>query len=394
MSFLVPDEDKNKKQKQEELDKMRKERRDNYVQGKLDDYNKSHSDKKAVMFHVPNKLTFEQFKQSHVFPYRSPYKLKSIYDNFKEVNLLNELSLKDIYNLSPHYNNYNIKENQKKYNLKTYSNIRYSFIGDIFFQSNKAAYLLLINVNTRFAYAYQLGKYDLHEIKGYDENDRMFVVLQGTKGIKTIDSLTKAFREHLKVSPVNVLTFDGEKAIQSKDFKKLLKDNNIKLISVNSNSHTSLSLIDRLSRTLRDIAFNLGLNEISGQEQMNLILYYYNTTRHDTLTKIIFSSHPELKKNYPLGITPYDVNNNPELEKIYVIECKKYNFYIKSKPDYEIKEGETVKVVNDYLPFEKKRTILSKDNHKVIKQTGNVYEVENLKTNKTTIKPRYKIKLF
>ena len=60
-------------------------------------------------------------------------------------------------------------------------------------------------------------------------------------------------------------------------------------------SHTSLSLIDRLCWTIRDIAFNLNIEHISHQDIMNLILYYYNNSRHETLTKTLFKAYPELK---------------------------------------------------------------------------------------------------
>ena len=61
-------------------------------------------------------------------------------------------------------------------------------------------------------------------------------------------------------------------------------------------SHTSLSLIDRLCRTIRDIAFNLIIEHIAHQQIMDLILYYYNNTAHDTLTQMLFKALLRLKK--------------------------------------------------------------------------------------------------
>jgi len=72
-------------------------------------------------------------------PYRSPNKIKELYFNkFGK----KDISINDIKQNIEHYNNFNIKQNQKKFSLKTYSNIFHSFIGDIFFESNKAAFLL------------------------------------------------------------------------------------------------------------------------------------------------------------------------------------------------------------------------------------------------------------
>ena len=78
-----------------------------------------------------------------------------------------------------------------------------------------------------------------------------------TQGKKTTEELKKAFDKFLLKTPVNILRFDGERAIGSEDFKKYLKKNKINFIPVKTEAHTSLSLIDGLSRTMRDIAFNL-----------------------------------------------------------------------------------------------------------------------------------------
>ena len=41
-------------------------------------YQSTHNQYQIRLFEVPEKLTFDQFKNSHVFPYRSANKLKSI----------------------------------------------------------------------------------------------------------------------------------------------------------------------------------------------------------------------------------------------------------------------------------------------------------------------------
>ena len=119
--------------------------------------------------------------------------------------------------------------------------------------------------------------------------------------------MKKAFNKHLETHSINLLRFDGERAINSEGFERYLKSKNIKYVPSIPGTHTSLSLIDRLCRTIRDIAFNMNI-EISGspessasipdQSTMNKILKYYNEARHEGLTNIIFKSHPELKSKY------------------------------------------------------------------------------------------------
>ena len=313
------------------------------------------------------------------YPYRSINKLKSLYDSVDETKI-------------KHYNNFNVKQSKKDYSLKTYSKIPHSYIGDIFFQGRDFAFLLLININTRYAYAYQLGKIDEKVVHNVDENQDEHEITYVTKGQKTIESLKKAFNKHLETHSINLLRFDGERAINSEGFERYLRSKNIKYAPSIPGTHTSLSLIDRLCRTIRDIAFNLNIEIIPNQTTMNKILKYYNDARHEGLTNILFKSHPELKDKYEF-ISPSIMEHNPELETIYIKECIKYNFYISTQPDYELNKNDIVKVVSTVGKLGKKRTILDKDDYKIIKQSGNIYELKNVRTGEKIYKPRFEIKI-
>ena len=345
-----------------------------------------------------NTLNFT-YDNSFNYPYRTYEKLKPLYDEIDKSNIKT-------------YNNFDIKKSKNNYSLKTYSNVKNSFIGDIFFESNISAFLLLININTRYAYAYQLGKINTTEIINVDENNKEYEMSYATKGRKTTDEIIKAFNRfiddkrrennklrHTNIKPVNILRFDGERAIGSKRFIEYLNNNNIKFIPSIPGIHTSLSLIDRLSRTIRDIAFNLNIEGIYTQEIMNKIINYYNNTRHETLTKILFKAYPELKEDYLNGISPKDVNENNKLETLYVKECIKYNLFVSSQNNYELDKNETVKVYNNMnkmstLPLakSKKRTTLLKDDYKVVDKVGNIYKLKNVSTNRVLFKPRFEIK--
>ena len=390
MSVFNDKQDQLKKH-EDSVNELRKQRRLNFLHQQVDKYNETHDQHQIRLFEVPEKLTFDQFKSSHVFPYRSANKLKSIYNNFEQANLLNRMSSSDINKLSPHYNNYNVKKSKKEFSLRTYSNARHSLIGDIFFDSD-ISYLLLININTRYAYAYQLGDVEVGKISNKDEYQNNYYIYYATRGMKTTESLIKAFGQHLANHKVNILRFDGEKAINSKDFQNYLEQNHIIFIPAIPKSHTSLSLIDRLCRTIRDIAFNLNIEHISHQQIMDLILYYYNNTRHETLTSTLFKAYPELKSRYRNGITPAIMDANPELERLFAMECMKHNYYVKSKRDYDINVGDEVQIVNENNPLEKKRTILNKNPHIVTKRIGNIYELSH--EDETTYRPRFGLKRY
>ena len=76
----------------------------------------------------------------------------------------------------------------------------------------------MININTRYAYAYQLGEIELKEIINVDENNKEYEMIYTTGGKKTIKELKKAFNKFLQDTKVNILRFDGEKAINSEGF--------------------------------------------------------------------------------------------------------------------------------------------------------------------------------
>ena len=240
----------------------------------------------------------------------------------------------------------------------------------------------MININTRKAYAYQLGKIDCKDEIDLVNGVEKIVYQYAIGGKKTTTELIKAFNKHLLNEKINILKFDGESAIKSLEFQQFLKDHNIKFIKTIPNSHTSLSIIDRLCRTIRDIAFNLGYELILTQNQMNTILNYYNNTRHEGLTKI-------LRKK----VCPNDLSNNPDLEKQYVIECKKYNLVIMNQKDFELNKDDEVKIVNVGGKLNKKRSILSKDHYKVVGYNGNIVKLKNMKNGNIEYRPRFYIQL-
>ena len=198
---------------------------------------------------------------------------------------------------------------------------------------------------------------------------------------------------------MNILRFDNEAAIQSKEFQQFLKDNNILFQSTIKDMHTSLSLIDRICRTIRDIAFNLNLKGIYNQQAMDLILYYYNNTAHDTLSQLIFKSNPDLKKRYPEGITPAIMEDNAELENEYVKACIEYNFKVKSQEDFILNPGDIVKIIFNGgtgrgAKFTKKRAYLDKNDYIVQGYVGNMLELKNSKTDEIIYRPRYQVKFI
>lgn len=293
--------------------------------------------------------------------------------------------------LNVHEPHFNIRKQIKKYQFKTYSRVPGGFIGDIFFNKSKFACLLLININTRKAYAYALNNVEI-EPKGNqnDYGNREYTITYSTTNKKTTSNLINVFKQflndidhkpnarNLSESKITSLRFDNESAVKSKQFQTMLRNNGIKFIPVVEGSHTSLSLIDRLCRTIRDISYNMGI-KILTQNDINKVLNVYNNMFHSSLSKILGKK-----------ITPNEVNDHPELEQQIINYCIDYNKQLKVlHPEIELEIGQICKVFQPFDKFKKRRRLLKKDYYRIVNKTGNIYTVQNVRNNKKIDVPRY-----
>ena len=295
--------------------------------------------------------------------------------------------------LNVHEPYFNVRKQIKNYQFKTYSRVPGGFIGDIFFNKSKFACLLLININTRKAYAYALNNVEVNKVdpdsKGSQvkpiggQNDygtQEYTITYSTTNKKTTSNLINVFKQFLNDidHKITSLRFDNESAVKSKQFQIMLRNNKIKFIPVIEGSHTSLSLIDRLCRTIRDISYNMGI-KILTQNDINKVLNVYNNMYHSSLSKMLGKK-----------ITPNEVNEHPELEQQIINYCIDYNKQLKVlHPEIELQVGQICKVYQPFDKFKKRRRLLKKDYYKIVNKTGNIYTVQNTRNNKKIDVPRY-----
>ena len=291
--------------------------------------------------------------------------------------------------LNVHEPQFNVRKQIKNYQFKTYSRVPGGFIGDIFVNKSKFACLLLININTRKAYAYALNNVEVYkvnpdskgsQIKPIGGQNEEYTITYSTTNKKTTSNLINVFKQFLNDinHKITSLRFDNESAVKSKQFQTMLRNNGIKFIPVVEGSHTSLSLIDRLCRTIRDISYNMGI-KILTQNDINKVLNVYNNMYHSSLSKML------AKK-----ITPNEVNDNPELEQQIINYCIDYNKQLKVlHPEIELQVGQICKVYQPFDKFKKRRRLLKKDYYKIVNKTGNIYTVQNVRNNKKIDVPRY-----
>ena len=306
-------------------------------------------------------------------PFRSKNKIKHILKNeFDET-----ISDADLFFTGPpKLNNININKAKKEYSHKAIS-IPGGYIGDLMFPMEdyqQTIFLIVIEINTRKTYAVKIPN-------------------------KTATTLINAFETILEDINTNgkimrIIRFDEERSIRSKQFQNKLIEWDIEFQPIIHNQHTSTSVIDRVINTIRNIAFNLGI-DIDSQDKMDLILNYYNNAPHKTLSKVILQAEPRLKLLFKYGITPNEVYYMPELEQIFVKECMKHNINVIKNKENII--GELCRLYNKYEgqdKFKKKRSKLTTDIYRVDSKNGYLYKCIDVNNGNVRYAPRYEIKLL
>ena len=221
---------------------------------------------------------------------------------------------------------------------------RHTLIIDLFFPG-RFVYLLAVNVNTRKAFAIP------SPIISKINNQRWNIPQEGHK---TVGNVMKMFNQLLAKTPIKMIYCDYEPAFISREFKRMCESKGIKLNTYQINTveelttnngkkavHGALSVLDRLCRTLRNMAYNIGvLNQEIDPDIMNYLINEYNNSPHTSFYKIF-------KKE----ITPNQMDLNKELEDWFCYHVSKRNFIIKNSKGYNIKCP--VRVMNNAAMFDK-----------------------------------------
>ena len=238
---------------------------------------------------------------------------------------------------------FKMKEQRKL--MKHFYGPRFSFVIDYMF-AGKFAYFLAINMNTRKAFAFPVQK-----IK---ETDQFWKVPKNVK--ETAKEAIATMQKFLDITNGNIrfLHSDQEQIWKSEEWKKFLQQNNIEHVFYVKNSfkniiethdksrgnHSTTSLVDRLIRTLRLMAYNLTHKSEIDPDLMNYLIDEYNNSTHSTLTKY-------LKR----PTCPNDVDNNVMLEQELVKRIAVENMFVSSQPGYKVRKY--VKVYNNSHDMDK-----------------------------------------
>ena len=215
--------------------------------------------------------------------------------------------------------------------LPIFSKISGGYQMDTFIQKGGINYLMIININTRKAYAYIMNG------KGKDE---------------VIKALNKFFNE---VKDVKSITSDQDAAYLSSDVLEYLKERNVSYHTTEDNNHNILGIINRFMRTIRDMN---GYKGVINEERMNEMVKAYNDSPHRGIG----------------GMSPNEMSKDKE-EKY--IEDKKKEIRQK-EVKYNLHSGDRVRVMLEKKKIGKNRSNLSHESYIVDYKKGNMYAIRSV----------------
>ena len=326
--------------------------------------------------------------QTTITPYNNivGYKSKKKYEVLHNLNT----DLKPIDNTTP--SSFPLKSNIKKYQLHKVA-ARNTYMIDLMF-SGKLCYLVAINVNTKYLIVELMNA-----IKSEDEFTTKF-----SKKSKDVNSYLRTLQRIIDNGiRIKHLIGDGEKAFMSKTARdKFYTPNGIDFIAVprqyktlfpdfidnkfankTDPLHSALGIIDRVIRTIRDMAYNMKIdpNKIT-PNIMNEIVNQYNNSPHNGLSKYA-----------GFDVSPVIVQNDNELEEYIVRKICQCNYEIVNQPGYRLHDGMNVKIYNEKDTMSKRREIIQPGEFRIDKFENGLYTVKNIKNNKTQLIPRYRLAL-
>ena len=265
------------------------------------------------------------------YPFKSLYKvwpiIKKQYPNVRKKEVEQYLSTKpkDV-----------VPKDNNRYNRKTFTNYIGGWQMDLFVLS-KLYYLLCININTRFIYVSKAIT---------------------NKNVEAVLPEIKAFVD--KHKPL-VIFCDNEGAFTSRDTVEYLVDKDIELKVVTEQLHSSLGILNRACRTIRDML------DASGHELQ------VDALQVDALHKVVDIYNRSVHSS--TGMSPKYMSKHHDVEQLYIINCLLKDMGIVAENDYDLDVGTKVRYVLDKKSFAKVRHKISKGYYTIDSVDGNNYVI-------------------
>ena len=277
----------------------------------------------------------------------------------KQIPNISDEQLRKYYKLrvkDPYVN----KKKIRNYQLRIFSKTHHTWFHDLLDNGKNSSpryFHIFIGTNNRFACSIPIENKNANAIK---------------------NSLDQFLSKHRCLK----LTSDEESVFLSEVVLNFLKSRNILVHTVIDKNHSTLGIIDRFIRTLRDM--NTPRESSKSQsnddkyksftnERMQKLIDIYNNTYHSSIK-----------------MSPRKMYENPELEKEYIFKMiREKEKRIGSLNDFELQPGDLVRYIlprNDGLT--KKRYRYSKEYYKIDSKNGSMYNLI-ASDGKSIVKPRF-----
>ena len=312
-------------------------------------------------------------------------KTHNIKNGFKTKSGLNKIVNEDKITKS-----FPLKKN-KHYQLHTIAPYG-TYVIDIMYD-NDLSYLIAIEVNSRFTFAETTNR-------AIGTNADVFLKSNKKSTQNYLEALAKIVNK-LREDDLDIkhIICDGESAFSSKLAKDYYRNNNIifhpterqkenylpEFIEPSDEEknktvpyHTSLSLVDRVIRTIRDMAYNMEIDFIK-PKFIKEILRQYNEAYHSTLSKYA-----------GFKVSPIMAHYDIDLQYMIITKMKADNWNITNQPGFMLRKGTEIKVYNDNDKMNKRRSVVRPGIYTVVKFDKGKYKVKN-NHGKITKVPRFKI---
>ena len=254
----------------------------------------------------------------------------------------------------------------KTYYYRIFSSQPRSYMHDLLEnpKSNKSDppyFHIFLNINTRFAVAYPLQS-------------------------KSSSSINQSLKKFIDSYHPSKLTSDSEPAFVSNENMNLLKSHHIQQLIIQDlvHNHSSLSLIDRFIRTLRDMNQPVpsSPNESTHQEfksfsipTMDKLIKIYNNTYHSSIKT-----------------EPILMQSNPKLETDYIFRMSEHRLNQERISDFHLPINAFVRYQIPTMNNTKKRSTYSFEAYKIDSRNGNLYNI-SAQDGTTMTLPRFKLRL-
>lgn len=281
-------------------------------------------------------------------------------------------------------NSFDLKFNKKFYGLHHVAFPGTYQIDLMFSGTGNNCFLVAIEVNTRYLYVTRTNIEATKE--DFFGNKTTSVEKKSTLAVYL--AMEKLFDQGWKPS---IIKSDSEAAFNSEfivnrvyDKRKIIHKTVFRTTKMDGKTapmHTSLAIVDRVIRTIKQRFANRGhvLGDLPAKEVYKFV-DHYNNKKHKTLSSI-----------FKKPTTPKQVHDDIKLELGVIRNRIALNNKIKANTDWQLPKDTIVKVYIDKDNHEKRprQTKLSK--YKVLGNIDNIYTIQNLSTNEKELTSRIKI---